>query len=284
MRSNYAFITFESTNTYFERKKTIPMKSFATYSWSRLCLKLSLYLNRKFLRMSIVSFSCRLFDSSAGNRRAISRRKMWKDSYFIMFKVSQTSQTLMCFHFKRKFYLMNKILWIPNIYGCYTIFSFPLFISIYSRFLLNQHHVRLDVRAQKSYSINSLQLKTIDIRFFRTWDLRCHRNAFNIQMTRSFRQLHRENQFLFWFWTTCSKLYNCFCWAPSFRATLLKLLSLKWKTKFKFIENKPSSSKFDIDFHFICQCSNLIVKNFIPKWYSNEMTKLILINFHRFKR
>lgn len=176
----------------------------------------------------------------------------------------------MCFHFKRKFYLTNKILWIPNIYGCYTIFSFPLFNSIYSRFLLNQHHVM----AQESYSINSLQLKTIDIRFFRTWDLRCHRNAFNIQMSRSFRQLHKENQFVFWFWTTSSKLYNIFCLAQSFRTTLLELLSSKWKTKFKFIENKPSSSKFDFDFdfHFICQCSYLIGKHFIPKWYSNEMT------------
>lgn len=52
----------------------------STYSWSRLCLNESLYLSRKFLRISVVSFSCRLFDSSAGNRSAVSIK--WKEEIF----------------------------------------------------------------------------------------------------------------------------------------------------------------------------------------------------------
>lgn len=53
-------------------KSNIEQLKIKTYSWSRLCLNVSLYLSRRFLRMSIVSFSCRLFDSSAGKSKAIS--------------------------------------------------------------------------------------------------------------------------------------------------------------------------------------------------------------------
>lgn len=46
-----------------------------TYSLSLLCFMDSLYLKRKFLLMSVVSFSCLFFDNEAGNKSADSEKK-----------------------------------------------------------------------------------------------------------------------------------------------------------------------------------------------------------------
>lgn len=58
-----------------------------THSCSLLCLNESVYRNLRFRLISLVSFSCRLFDNSAGKRSAISVNKVdKKKEYKIMRK------------------------------------------------------------------------------------------------------------------------------------------------------------------------------------------------------
>lgn len=106
-----------------------------TYSWSRLCLNVSLYRSRKFLLMSVVSFSCRLFDSSAGNNNAISvtkkKIKHRKFDYFfflrfISFQSFVKQKRFSRSNFKRKLYLTNITVWLPRIYGCTLSFFFRI--------------------------------------------------------------------------------------------------------------------------------------------------------------
>lgn len=64
-----------------------------TYSCSRLCLNVSRYRSRKFRRISTVSFSWRLFDSSAGSNSAVSvmkqkKKNKWKSNILSSFCAS----------------------------------------------------------------------------------------------------------------------------------------------------------------------------------------------------
>lgn len=93
----------------------IPNRMEDTYSWSRLCLNVSLYRSRKFLRMSTVSFSCRLFDSSAGNKRAVSAK--WNQITHCFYIISSNFLTnikrLIHWKFKKENYPQRiKPLWL----------------------------------------------------------------------------------------------------------------------------------------------------------------------------